>query len=118
MRDFVAAHNQRARRIDDAFSVLAYDGDNTKAPPRLTAPQREWLGWLDVRGVSVDRRSTGNDLKGDQINATGGLTRKLTADFLVGAFGGYEHFDYSSRMRSTAGSKATAGRSAAISVGD
>ena len=64
--------------------------------PRLTAPQREWLGWLDMRGVSVDRRSTGNDLKGDQINATAGLTRKLTPDFLIGAFGGYEHFDYSS----------------------
>ncbi len=35
-------------------------------------------------------------MKGDQINATAGLTRKLTPDFLIGAFGGYEHFDYSS----------------------
>jgi len=96
VHDFIAAPNRRASRVDDAFSALAYDGNISKAPPRLTAPQRDWLGWIDVRGTSVDRRSIGNDLKGDQINATAGLTRKLTPDFLIGAFGGYEHFDYSS----------------------
>ena len=49
-----------------------------------------------MRGTSFNRSSIGDDLKGDQINATGGLTRKLTPDLLVGGFGGYEHFDYSS----------------------
>jgi hypothetical protein len=95
-RDFVNAPDRRASRIDDEFSALAYDGKITKAPPRLTAPQRDWLGWIDVRGTSFGQSSVGNDLKGNQINTTAGLTRKLTPDFLVGGFGGYEHFDYSS----------------------
>ena len=97
VRDFVnAPDRRRGSRVDDSFSALAYAGNVTKAPPSLTAKEREWLGWMDVRGMSTDRRSIDNDLKGDQVNATAGLTRKLTPDFLVGAFGGYEHFDYSS----------------------
>jgi hypothetical protein len=95
VRDFIDAPDRRVSRIDDAFSALAY-GKITKAPPRLTAPPREWQAWLDVRGMSTDRNTAGSDLKGDQINATAGITRKLTPDFLIGAFGGFEHFDYSS----------------------
>src|SRR6202035_5781243 len=39
----------------------------------------------------------GSDLKGTQVNAIAGLTRKFTPNFLVGVLGGYEHFDYSSQ---------------------
>lgn len=49
-----------------------------------------------MRGISVYNNTIGSDLKGDQVNATAGLTRKLAPNFLVGAFGGYEHLDYTS----------------------
>jgi outer membrane autotransporter protein len=40
------------------------------------------------------------DIRGDQVNALAGITRKLTPDLLVGAFGGYETFDYTSQLLS------------------
>jgi hypothetical protein len=95
VKDFIAAPDRRVSRIDDGFSALAYNGNITKAP-QLTTLQREWLGWIDVRGVSVDRSSIGNDLKGNQVNTLAGITRKFTPDFLVGVFGGYEYFNYTS----------------------
>jgi hypothetical protein len=85
-------------RVNDAFGALAYAGP-IKTPPRFTE-QKEWLGWAEVRGVTLDR--SGNNgagtsaLHGNQINLVAGLTRKLAPDFLVGAFGGYETFDYRS----------------------
>jgi outer membrane autotransporter protein len=96
VKDFVAAPDRGTHRVDDAFSALAYSGNYIKAPPPAFAPPREWLGWIDARGVSVDRPSVGDDLKGDQVNALAGITRKITPDFLVGAFGGYEYFNYNS----------------------
>jgi hypothetical protein len=96
VKDFVAAPDRRVSRIDDGFSALAYNGNITKTPPQLTTLQHEWLGWIDVRGVSVDRSSIGNDLKGNQVNTLAGITRKFTPDFLVGVFGGYEYFNYTS----------------------
>jgi hypothetical protein len=96
VKSFAAAPDRRVNRIDDGFAALAYDRNIAKAPPRLTTLQREWLGWIDVRGVSVDQSSIGNDLEGNQFNALVGITHKLTLDFLVGAFGGYEYFNYTS----------------------
>ncbi len=37
------------------------------------------------------------DIRGGQVNALAGVTRRVTPDFLVGIFGGYETFDYTSR---------------------
>lgn len=85
-------------RVNDAFSALAYAAP-TKAPPRFTEA-KEWLGWAEVRGTTLDRsgnNSTGTSaLYGNQINVVAGLTRKLAPNFLIGAFGGYETFDYRS----------------------
>ena len=50
-----------------------------------------------MRGTGWTARDTsgaGNDLKGNQINLTVGLGRKLNADTLVGVVAGYEHFKY------------------------
>lgn len=84
-------------RVNDAFGALAYAGP-TKAPPRFTE-QKEWLGWAEVRGTTLDRSGNGigtSTLYGNQINVVAGLTRKLAPNFLIGAFGGYETFDYRS----------------------
>lgn len=85
-------------RVNDAFGALAYAAP-AKAPPRFTE-QKEWLGWAEVRGTTLDRsgnNGTGTSaLHGNQINVVAGLTRKLAPNFLVGAFGGYETFDYRS----------------------
>ena len=97
VRNFVVAPDRAAGRIDDSFSALGYK-DRGVCAPRTTAPvtPREWLPWIDVRGISVDRRSVGNDLKGDQINFLAGLTRKFSPQLLAGVFGGYERVDLTS----------------------
>jgi hypothetical protein len=64
-------------------------------PMRLE--QREWLPWADLRLAGFDS-SAHSDLKGDQINVTAGLTRKLSPTFLVGVIAGYETFDYTSEL--------------------
>lgn len=85
-------------RVNDAFGALAYAAP-AKAPPRYIE-QKEWLGWAEVRGVTLDRWSGNNTgtstLYGTQINVVAGLTRKLAPSFLIGAFGGYETLDYRS----------------------
>ena len=50
-----------------------------------------------MRGTDFSRNTFGSDLKGAQVNAIAGLTRKFTPNFLVGVLAGYEHFDYSSQ---------------------
>jgi len=87
--------------IDDTFNALGYAGP-TKAPPLRSAEPKEWLGWAEVRGASLDRwGSVGSApgasvLDGKQVNLLAGLTRKFTPNFLVGVLGGYETFDYRS----------------------
>ena len=53
----------------------------------------EWSTWADVRGSGFDS-SDSRALQGTQINATGGITYRLRPDFVVGAFAGYENFNY------------------------
>lgn len=86
-------------RVNDAFGALAYAGP-LKAPKRYVEP-RDWLGWAEVRGATLERWNSGgtgapSTLHGNQINALAGLTRRLAPNFLIGAFGGYETFDYRS----------------------
>lgn len=84
-------------RVEDAFGALAYAAP-IKAPRRYVEP-KDWLGWAEVRGATLDRWSSNgatSTLYGNQINALAGLTRKLTPNFLIGAFGGYETFEYRS----------------------
>ncbi|EGP06553.1 hypothetical protein CSIRO_3809 [Bradyrhizobiaceae bacterium SG-6C] len=84
-------------RVNDAFGALAYAAP-AKAPPRFVE-QKEWLGWAEVKGVTLDRSGNGTGtsaLHGNQINVVAGFTRKLAPNFLIGAFGGYETFDYRS----------------------
>ncbi len=93
-----------ASRTDDAFAVLGYAGPVKARPLRVTEP-REWLGWAEIDGATLNRwtaptvlgaAATAPSVYGDQVNVTAGLTRVLTANFLVGVLGGYETFDYRS----------------------
>ncbi len=96
---FVASPDASGKRVDDDFTALAYAGTGgmvTKAPPPA-APSRAWLAWIDVRGTDFNRNTVGSDLKGVQVNAIAGLTRRLTPNFLVGVLAGYEHFNYTSQ---------------------
>jgi Subtilase family/Bacterial Ig-like domain (group 3)/Autotransporter beta-domain/IPT/TIG domain len=99
VRRFFASPDASSKYVEDGFSALGYArGDRfvTKTPP-LAAPSRDWLAWIDVRGTDFNRNTFGSDLKGGQVNAIAGLTRKFTPNFLVGVLAGYEHFDYSSQ---------------------
>jgi hypothetical protein len=80
-------------RTDDAFSALGYAGMPTKAPRMLT-PYKEWSAWLDLRGTGWQNHDPAVGMNGSQLNATGGIGRKLTPDLLVGIFTGYEYFKY------------------------
>lgn len=96
-------------RVNDGFNAMAYATKavpSTKAPPRIVAPP-DWLGWAEVRGSVLGRWNDNSGLVlgavpgapllfGNQVNALAGLTRKLTPNFLIGALGGYETFDYRS----------------------
>jgi hypothetical protein len=93
-----SAANDSVKRVDDDFRTLGYAGGMpTKAPPPSSAAPREWLAWVTVRGTDYFRGTAGDDLKGDQVDVLAGLTRRISPNFVVGAFGGYEHFDYSSQ---------------------
>jgi len=105
VKGFLASLDASGKRVDDDFSALGYagkDGTVTKAPPLRVAEPREWLGWAEVRGATLDRWGNlstvpgATVLYGNQVNLLAGLTRKFTPNFLVGVLGGYETFDYRS----------------------
>ena len=76
---------------------MGYGSDPVvKAAPR-PAP-REWLFWADVRGTDWSTNQQSGDIRGGQTNGFLGLTHKLSPDFLVGAFGGMEIFNYTSQL--------------------
>jgi hypothetical protein len=98
VRSFAPDPSAGAARVDDAFTALAYAKPMvTKAPPLVPLAPKEWLLWADVRGTGWNTDPSAGDIRGGQINAIAGLTRKLTPDFLIGILGGYENFDYTSQ---------------------
>jgi hypothetical protein len=100
--NFAADPQQRSsveERVGDTFSALGYARrDPVYKSPLLAAPPRDWLAWADVRGTGWNTSVDAGDIRGGQTNALLGVTRRLTPNFLVGAFGGYEHFDYTSQL--------------------
>jgi len=96
--------NDTASRTDDAFAALGYAGP-VKAPRLRASDPKEWLGWVEISGATLNRWSTpavlgvataAPTVYGNQVNLTAGLTRVLTPNFLVGVLGGWETFDYRS----------------------
>lgn len=102
--NFAAEPERRSpveERVGDTFAALGYARRERepvfKAP--VTRPQpKEWLAWLDVRGTGWSTSVQAGDIRGGQVNALAGLTRRVTPDFLLGVFGGYETFDYTSQL--------------------
>ncbi len=87
-------------RVDDGFGALAYAG-TTKAPPHRVAEPKDWFGWAEVRGATLDHWGSpavpgATMLYGSQVNLLAGVSRKFTPNFLIGVLGGYETFDYRS----------------------
>jgi hypothetical protein len=98
MRNFAPNPSAASARVDDAFTALGYAKPMaTKAPPLVPAAPKVWQLWADVRGTGWNTDPSAGDIRGGQVNAIAGLTRKLTPDFLVGVVGGYENFDYTSQ---------------------
>jgi Autotransporter beta-domain len=96
--NFTAApRSDVAQRADQAFAALGYGAMPSKALPKQVI-ENDWSAWADVRGTGWDRNTTSADLKGDQINVTAGLGRKLTPDLLIGLVTGYENFKYNSTL--------------------
>jgi hypothetical protein len=91
---------QFVNRTEEELSALAYAGGRTKAArlPVVRAPMREpeWMVWGDIHYTGWERDTTGRDLRGDQVNLTGGLSRRITRDWLVGLVAGYENIDANS----------------------
>jgi uncharacterized repeat protein (TIGR01451 family) len=97
VRSYVPDPSAGSGRVNNAFAALADARPiPTKAPALFAAP-KEWFLWADVRGTGWNTDQSAGDIRGGQINAIAGLTRKLTPDFLLGVLGGYENFDYTSQ---------------------
>lgn len=79
------------------FNSGAASGERGGRTPRET---RDWLFWMDIRGMSqqpVDTNTARVDIRGSQINALAGVTRRLTPGLVVGVMGGFESFDFTSQ---------------------
>jgi outer membrane autotransporter protein len=86
-------------RVDDAFAAIDRNTMPVKAPPNRYVPPKDWLFWADIRGAGINRETsatTAQVLYGSQVNALIGLTHRVSTNFLIGAVGGYETFDYRS----------------------
>ena len=57
---------------------------------------KRWRPWVNIRDTEWDADSDGADIDGNQVNALAGVTYKISPKLLVGIFGGYEDFNYSS----------------------
>jgi hypothetical protein len=88
-----APDRSTGRVVEEAFSAL---GDARLARAQTKAAPPDWLAWIDVRGISFNNHTPGTDLRGNQVNVTAGLTRRLASDLVVGGFGGFERLDFSS----------------------
>jgi len=95
-RGFTTDPARQQGRLDDSFSALGFAGMPHKAPPRPVAPP-VWQPWINLRVVDWNRDTVGADIRGDQVNAIAGLTRRVTPNLLVGALAGYEYFDFTSQ---------------------
>jgi hypothetical protein len=94
--------------IDSAISEGFSDGGELITPsdlglrlsssgydqPKNGAVRADWMIWSDLRHTGFNTQPSSGALSGDQVNALAGITRRLTPDFLVGIFGGYESFTY------------------------
>jgi hypothetical protein len=94
-------NNSVQHRVNDAMSALSLANSNPahNAGSRQIAP-KEWLPWAEVRGTGWNTNLQNGDIQGGQINALLGLTYRLKENLLIGGFGGYEDFDYTSQLLS------------------
>jgi hypothetical protein len=86
----------------EALDALAYAGNGGmtyKAPRAAPSFDPGWTAWADLRGTGFDQSST--TTREEQINVTAGIGKKLSPNFLVGLFTGYEDFSFT--MSSIAG---------------
>lgn len=93
---------QRDPATREALDALAYAGNGGmtyKAPRAAPSFDPGWTAWADLRGTGFDQSST--TTHEEQINVTTGIGKKLSPDFLVGLFTGYEDFSFT--MSSIAG---------------
>jgi hypothetical protein len=94
-----SAKSVTQERVGDAFASLGpADRDRLYKAPARVEPPKQWLAWVDVRGTGWNTNVQTGDIRGGQVNALLGLTRRIAPDLLVGLFGGYENFDYSSQL--------------------
>jgi hypothetical protein len=97
LRAFAPSMSTSSARANDAFGGSAYVDPMFAKTPLRPAPPRDWLLWADVAGTGWNTDPSAGDIRGGQVNAVVGLSRRLTPDFLVGILGGYENFDYTSQ---------------------
>ncbi|WP_249780151.1 autotransporter outer membrane beta-barrel domain-containing protein [Bradyrhizobium sp. dw_411] len=82
-----------ARRANEAFAKIGDGVLVTKAPGKVQYVWGPWSVWGDLAGSGFNQ-SSGGGLNGTQVNATAGIGYKIKPDVVVGAFGGYENFNY------------------------
>ena len=98
--------------IPGTNSPVVNDGTNPIVPLTMAEVQK-WNAWLDFRNTGAKQSSSApsGSVSGNHFNVTGGLTRKLTSDFLVGVVAGFEksYFDISASSENIKGAGGTGG---------
>ena len=94
----------RDAATQEALDALAYasnggPGGMIYKAQRAPSFDPGWTAWADLRGTGFDQSST--TTHEEQINVTAGIGKKLSPNFLVGVFTGYEDFSFT--MSSIAG---------------
>ncbi|WP_321340632.1 autotransporter outer membrane beta-barrel domain-containing protein [Breoghania sp.] len=83
---FALNYAPSANTDEGAFSALGFADDGQTAN---TFADPSWSLWANVQGAWLS-----DSAEGSQVNGTIGLGYKLTPDFVLGGFAGYESFDY------------------------
>lgn len=86
----------RARAASD--TLLGYGGKPLAVSMPNVGEQepQKWRLWAKIYNTAWNAKPQKADIEGNQINFLAGVGYRLSPDLIVGAFGGYESFDYSS----------------------
>jgi hypothetical protein len=95
----VPQHDPATQAALDALAYAGNGGMTYKAPRAAPSFDPGWTAWADLRGTGFDQSSAST--REEQINVTAGIGKKLSPNFLVGVFTGYEDFSFT--MSSIAG---------------
>ena len=97
--DGLAGEGKLADRARAASNTMLGYGDKPLAvsmPNVGEQDSQKWRLWAKIHNTAWNAKPEKADIEGNQINVLAGVGYRLTPNLIIGAFGGYETFDYTS----------------------